>query len=141
MIPAVVAQRRGSAGRARDSTSAMRRSDFGGTGLVRCSPLRSERSEWLCYLWRAVDHEGEVLEAEVTAKPDKAAARKLLKRMMKKFGRPRTIVTDGLRAHSAATKEVGNADRQEVGGRLNNRAGTRISRFDDESLPCSTFEV
>jgi putative transposase len=47
---------------------------------------------------------------------------KLLKRIMKKYGRPRTIVTDGLRAYSAAMKEVGNADRQEVGGRLNNRA-------------------
>ena len=76
----------------------------------------------LCYLWRAVDHEGEVLEAVVTAKRDKAAALKLLKRIMKKFGRPRMIVTDGLRAYSAAMKEVGNADRQEVGGRLNNRA-------------------
>ncbi|HKI15127.1 MAG TPA: IS6 family transposase [Roseiarcus sp.] len=76
----------------------------------------------LCYLWRAVDHEGEVLEAVVTAKRDKAAALKLLKRIMKKVGRPRTIVTDALRAYSAAMKEVGNADRQEVGGRLNNRA-------------------
>jgi putative transposase len=34
----------------------------------------------LCYLWRAVDHEGEVLEAVVTARRDKAAALKLLKR-------------------------------------------------------------
>jgi hypothetical protein len=34
----------------------------------------------LCYLWRAVDHEGEVLEAVVTAKRDKAAALKFLKR-------------------------------------------------------------
>ena len=76
----------------------------------------------VCYLWRAVDHEGEVLEAVVTAKRDKAAALKLLKRIMKKFGRPHTIVTDRLRAYSAAMKEVGNADRQEVGGRLNNRA-------------------
>ena len=76
----------------------------------------------LCYLWRAVDYEGEVLEAVVTANRDEAAALKLLKRIMKKFGRPRTIVTDGLRACSAAMKEVGNADRQEVGGRLNNRA-------------------
>ena len=75
----------------------------------------------LCYLWRAVDHEGEVLEAVVTAKRDKAAALKLLKRIMKKFG-PRTIVTDRLRAYSAAMKEVGNVDRQEVGGRLNSRA-------------------
>src|SRR5271167_809972 len=76
----------------------------------------------LRYLWRAVDHEGEVLETVVTSKRNKAAALKLLKRIMKKYGRPRTIVTDGLRAYSAAMREVGNADRQEVGGRLNNRA-------------------
>ena len=76
----------------------------------------------VCYLWRAVDHEGEVLEAVVTAKRDKAAALKLLKRIMKKCGAPRSIVTDRLRAYSAAMREVGNADRQEVGGRLNNRA-------------------
>ena len=31
----------------------------------------------LCYLWRVVDHEGEVLELVVTAKRDKAAALKL----------------------------------------------------------------
>ena len=42
----------------------------------------------LCYLWRAVDHEGEVLEAVVTARRDKAAALKLLKRIMKKYGPP-----------------------------------------------------
>ena len=76
----------------------------------------------LCYLWRAVDHEGEVLEAVVTARRDKAAALKLLKRIMKKYGRPRTIVTDSLRAYSAAMKEISAADRHEVGGRLNNRA-------------------
>ena len=57
----------------------------------------------------------------VTAKRDKAAA-KFLKRIMKKYGRPRKIVTDGLRAYSAAMREVGNADRQEVGRGLNNRA-------------------
>src|ERR1700677_3455800 len=76
----------------------------------------------LCYLWRAVDHEGEVLEAVVTAKRDKAAALKLLKRIMKKYGRPRTIVTDGLCSYRAAMKEIGNADRHEIGRRLNNRA-------------------
>ena len=47
---------------------------------------------------------------------------KFLKRIMKKYGRPRTIVTDGLRTYSAAMGEVGNADRQEVGRGLNNRA-------------------
>jgi putative transposase len=76
----------------------------------------------LCYLRRAVDHEGEVLESVVTAKRDKAAAVKFLKRIMKKYGRPRKIVTDGLRAYSATMREVGNADRQEVGRGLNNRA-------------------
>ena len=76
----------------------------------------------LCYLWCAVDHEGEVLEAVVTAKRDKAAALKLLKRIMKKYGPPQKIVTDGLCSYPAAMKEVGIADRQEVGRRLNNRA-------------------
>src|SRR5580698_3027160 len=61
----------------------------------------------VCYLWRAVDHEGEVLEAVVTSKRDKAAALKLLKRIMKKYGAPRSIVTDGLRAYSAAMNEIG----------------------------------
>ena len=77
----------------------------------------------LCYLWRAVDHEGEVLEAVVTAKRDKAAALKLLKRILTKYGAPRSIVTDGLRAYSAAMNDIGiAAERHEVGGRLNNRA-------------------
>jgi putative transposase len=74
------------------------------------------------YLWRAVDHEGEVLEAVVTVNRDKAAALKLLKRLLKKYGRPRTIVTDRLRAYSAAMDEIGVVDRHEVGRRLNNRA-------------------
>ena len=52
-----------------------------------------------CYLWRAVDHEGEVVEAVVTAKRDKAAALKLLKRVMKKYGAPCRVVTDGFRAY------------------------------------------
>ena len=76
----------------------------------------------LRYLWRAVDHEGEVLETVVTAKRDKAAALKFLKRIMKKYGQPRSVVTDGLCSYPAAMKEIGNADRHEVGRRLNNRA-------------------
>jgi putative transposase len=58
----------------------------------------------------------------VTARRDKAAALKLLKRIMKKYGSPRSIVTDRLRAYSAAMKEIGARDRHEVGGCLNNRA-------------------
>ena len=48
------------------------------------------------YLWRAVDHEGEVLEAFVTKKRDRRAALKFLKKAMKCYGRPRTIVTEAL---------------------------------------------
>ena len=74
----------------------------------------------LCYLWRAIDHEDEVLEAVVTAKRNKAAALTLLKKIMKKYGAPRSIITDGLRAYSAAMNEIGvAAERHEVGGRLN----------------------
>src|SRR4029077_11402418 len=76
----------------------------------------------LFYLWRAVDHGGEVLEAMATAKRDKPAALKLLKRILREYGGPRKIVTDGLCSYSAAMKEIGAADRHEVGGRLNNRA-------------------
>ena len=74
------------------------------------------------YLWRAVDHEGEVLESFVTTDRDKAAALKFIKKALKRHGRPRAIVTDGLRSYKAAMNEIGNADRQEVGRWANNRA-------------------
>ena len=74
------------------------------------------------YLWRAVDHEGEVLESFVTKTRDKAAALKFIKKAMKRFGRAESVVTDGLRSYGAALKEIGAADRQEVGRWLNNRA-------------------
>jgi hypothetical protein len=47
---------------------------------------------------------------------------KFLKRIMKKYGQPLSVVTDGLCSYPAAMKEIGNADRQEAGRRLNNRA-------------------
>ena len=74
------------------------------------------------YLWRAVDHEGEVLEAFATKRRDRKAALKFLKRAMKRYGRPRTIVTDRLRSYRAAMKIIGNAASQECGRWLNNRA-------------------
>jgi putative transposase len=74
------------------------------------------------YLWRAVDHEGEVLEAFATKARDKAAAYKVMKRLMKRYGRPKTVVTDGLRSYGAAMKDLGIDDRQEIGRWLNNRA-------------------
>jgi putative transposase len=94
----------------------------------------------LCYLWRAVDHEGEVSEAG-HREANKTAALKLLKRIMKKYGLPRSIVTDRLRAYSAAMKEISAADRHEVGGASTIAQRIRISRFDDGSGRCSSFEV
>ena len=73
------------------------------------------------YLWRAVDHEGEILESFVTKTRDKAAALAFMKKAMKRHGRPEEIVTDGLRSYSAAMTELGNADKQEVGRWANNR--------------------
>lgn len=74
------------------------------------------------YLWRAVDHEGEVLESFVTKKRDRKAALKFIRKSMKRYGRPEVIVTDRLRSYGAALREIGSADRQETGRWLNNRA-------------------
>jgi len=74
------------------------------------------------YLWRAVDHEGEVLEAFVTKKRDRKAALGFLRRTMKRYGRPEVIVTDRLRSYRAAMRETGNEARQVTGRWLNNRA-------------------
>jgi putative transposase len=74
------------------------------------------------YLWRAVDHEGEVLESYVIKTRDKAAALSFIKRALKRHRGPKAIVTDGLRSYSAALKDLGADDRQEVGRWINNRA-------------------
>jgi putative transposase len=74
------------------------------------------------YLWRAVDHEGEVLESYVSTTRDKAEALKFIKKALKCHGRPKAVPTDSLRSYSAAMRELGNADRQECGRKLNNCA-------------------
>ena len=73
------------------------------------------------YLWRAVDHEGEVLEVFVTKRRDRKAALKFLRRAMKRYGRPRLIVTDRLKSYRAAMKVIGNAADQVCGRWLNRR--------------------
>ena len=74
------------------------------------------------YLWRAVDHEGEVLEVFATKRRDRRTALKFLKRTMKRHGRPRSMVTDRLRSYRSAMKVIGNAADQECGRWFNNRA-------------------
>ena len=72
-------------------------------------------------LWRAVDHEGEVLEAFVSKWRDRKAALDFLKKVMKRYGRPHAIVTDRMRPYRAAMKLIGNDKVQEIGRWLNNR--------------------
>ena len=73
------------------------------------------------YLWRAVDHEGEVLEVFVSKRRDLKAALKFLKKTMKRYGQAQAIVTDRLRSYRAVMKVNGNGNAQEVGRWKNNR--------------------
>ncbi|GAA5053466.1 IS6 family transposase [Erythrobacter westpacificensis] len=74
------------------------------------------------YLWRAVDHEGEILESYVTKKRDKSAALRFFKKTLRRNGKAEKIVTDGLKSYPAAMKDLGVEERREMGRWLNNRA-------------------
>jgi putative transposase len=74
----------------------------------------------LHYLWRAFDHEGEVLEVVATERRDPNAALRVLKSLMNKYGGPRAIVTDKLHSYGAALKMIGNAACQECDGPWSN---------------------
>jgi len=89
------------------------------------------------YLWRAVDAEGEVLESVVTKRRNKDASLKMLKTLMKRYGRAERIVTDRLRSYGAALRELGCPAKQETGRWLNNRAENSHQPFDERSGRCS----
>ena len=103
-------------------------------GKRRIEGMKSSRWRWhldemfvtingeMHYLWRAVDHEGEVLESFVMKRRDKRAALKFLRKAMRKHGRPEVIVTDRLRSYGVALKEIGASSRQQTGRWENNRA-------------------
>ena len=77
----------------------------------------------LMYLWRAVDDEGEVLEVLLQRRRDKAAACKLMRKLLKKHGfAPTQVTTDKLRSYGAAFRELGLTAHHEHGRRTNNRA-------------------
>ncbi len=73
------------------------------------------------YLWRAVNHEGEVLKAVVTKRRNKAAALKFLRKLMKHQGCAEEIVTDRFASYKAALREMGALEKQRTGRWLNNR--------------------
>ncbi len=73
------------------------------------------------YLWRAVDHEGEVLEAVVTKRRNKAAALKFLRKLIKRYGKAEKVVTDRFASYKAALREMGALEKQRTGRWHNNR--------------------
>ena len=91
------------------------------------------------YMWRAVDHEGEVLGALVTKRRDRVAALIFPGKLMKRHGKPERVVTDKLRSYGAAMKEIGNADRQRTGRWLNNRVENSHLPFRRRERAMSSF--
>ena len=89
------------------------------------------------YLWRAMDHEGEVLESYVSKRWNRKAALRFLRKKMKRHGHPHILVTDKLRSYGAAMKGIGNAGRQETGRWKTTELRIHTCRFDDENGPCS----
>ena len=75
----------------------------------------------MIYLWRAVHHEGEILESYITKTRDKDAALRFMEKTLKRNGSPEAITTDGLRSYRAAVNALGNTDKQEVGRWANDR--------------------
>jgi len=75
------------------------------------------------YLWRAVDHEGEVLDMLVQRRRDSRAALRLMRKLLKKQGfAPKLLVTDKLRSYGSAFRRLRLTGRHEQGLRKNNRA-------------------
>jgi putative transposase len=75
------------------------------------------------YLWRAVDHEGEVLDMLVQRRRDCRAALRLMHKLLKEQGfAPKLLVTDKLRSYSAAFRRLRLTCPHEQGLRRNNRA-------------------
>src|SRR5258708_29771663 len=75
------------------------------------------------WLWRAVDQHGAVLDLLVQIRRDGHAARRLMRKLLKKHGRaPRVLITDKLKSYAAANRDLGiNVDHRQHKG-LNNRA-------------------
>jgi len=75
------------------------------------------------WLWRAVDNEGEVLDFLVQRKRYAKAAKKLMKKLLKKQGfAPSRIVTDRLRSYPSAFRAIGLVAEHDRDLRASNRA-------------------
>ena len=101
--------------------------------LRRCRPSPSDRwhlDEMVVriagkrmYLWRAVDHEGEVLDMLVQRRRDKLAALRLMRKLLRKQGfTPKLLTTDQLGSYGSAFRHLRLTCSHEQGLRKNNRA-------------------
>jgi putative transposase len=81
------------------------------------------------YLWRAIDHEGTVLDCYVSKRRDKKAALKILKKPVSRYGKPKEIVTDKLPSYKAALGEVGLHHLQSTRQYKNNQAESSHLHF------------
>jgi transposase-like protein len=75
------------------------------------------------YLWRAVDHEGEILDMLVQRRRDTRAALRLMRKLLKNQGlAPKLLVTDKLRSYASAFRRLRLTCPHQQGLRQNNRA-------------------
>src|SRR5450432_1311090 len=94
------------------------------------------------WLWRAVDDEGEVLDLLVQRRRDKAAAVKLMRKLLKKQGfAPDVLVTDKLRSYGAARSEIGLSARHDQGLRANNRAEKFAPAYTTARAQDAAFQI
>lgn len=85
--------------------------------------MRVEIKGEVFWLWRAVDEDGNVLDVLMQRRRNKAAAKKFIKKLLKKQGfAPRVMVTDQLKSYAAAKKELLPKVEHRQHKALNNRA-------------------
>ena len=92
-------------------------------------------------LWRAVDHEGEVLEAFVSKRRCKRTALKFIKKLMKKYCNPHEIVTDKLASYGAALNTLGASNCKIQRNITTTDVKTLTFHFEGERGQCRSFEV
>ncbi len=92
------------------------------------------------YLWRAVDDEGEVLDAVVQKRRDHHAALTLLKRLLRDQPiKPQAIVTDGLASLESALRKLAlEGFTAPAGFERKTKRRTRTCRSDDGSARWSS---
>jgi len=92
-------------------------------------------------LWRAIDHEGTILDCVVTKKRDKNAAKRVLKKLVKSYGKPREIVTDKLKSYRASLKLLGLENLQNTEQYKNNQVENSHLHFRRRERSMNKFRL